>query len=290
MRLLRTILSALCILAGALSILGWAVGGIAVDAVEDGTAVVGFTDRALESDAVQETLAASVTDEVVEWLDDQGLSLGATALEDGLQSLFEALVGSEVFQDVVVSQAEEARAQIADALTDETREKAPLVVVVEVDSLVAEQLEDSPLVGAAASRLDIAPVEVVVMEADTFEHARTAYKILAFLAQYGLWLGAGLVVAGLVISPRRAWFIPKLLLAIGVMSLGAWAALTFMGVDAIVALVPGGDDSAVKALVSGVLTEESVPMLTARTLWVGLAALAGAVVFGLLARAMNGRR
>ncbi|WP_062202068.1 hypothetical protein [Demequina salsinemoris] len=288
MRLLRTVLSALCILAGAVSILGWAVGGIAVDAVEDGTAVVGFTERAVSAEPVQEALAGTVTDEVLGWLEEQGVSFASSDLEDTLDSLFESLVGSDLFQDLVVAQAEDSRRQIAEALTDESREAAPLVLEVEVDSLLADQL--TPVVGSLASRIDIAPVEIVVMDADTFEHARTAYKILAFLAQYGLWLGIGLVVAGLLVSPRRAWFLPKLLLAVGVMSLLAWGALTFMGVDAVVALVPGGDDGALTALVSGVLSEDSLPTLEQRTLWVGLGALAGAVVLGLLARALSGRR
>jgi len=289
MKLLRTIVSALCILAGAFSVVGGAVSTVAVDAVEDGTAVVGFTERALASDQVQDLLAATVTDEVGAWFADQGIDVDALGLTGSISLVFRTLVESDVFQDVVVAQAEETRQQVADALTDDSREPAPFVLVVEVDNLVAGQLEDLPVIGAIADQMDIAPLEVVVMDADTFESTRSAYRVMEWLAQYGLWIGVALVVIGLLVSPRRAWFLPKLLAAIGVMSLIAWLALTFLGADAIVAIIPGGDDGAVRTLVGGVLAEDTLADLTSRTLWVGVGSLAGAAVLSVVAAFLNKR-
>lgn len=290
MRLLRTIISALCILAGALSIVGWAISSVAVDAVEDGSAVIGFTDRALDSEAVQDTIAGSMTDEVAAWLEERGVSLDALGAVDTVQDLFKALVETEAFQALVTDQAEAARQQIADALTDEARSPAPLVIVVDADSLVAERLEGVAVLGTVSDAVDIAPVEVVVMDADTFEQARDAYGLMELAAQYGLWAGIGLVVVGLLVSPRRAWFLPKLLLAVGVLALLAWGVVQMMGVDGVLFVLPGGPDGALGSVVGGLLSEESGDALMQRTLWVGLGALAGAAVLALIVSGFKARR
>ncbi|WNM28521.1 hypothetical protein RN607_05820 [Demequina capsici] len=290
MKLLRTIISALCILAGALSIVGWAISSVAVRAVEDGTAVVTITERALDSEAVQSRIADAMTGEVGDWLAGRGVDLQGLGLSDVVGNLLRNVAGSDAFKTLVADQAEAARQQIAEALTDDSRAAAPLVVVVDVDSLVADQLNGVAVLGSVASAVDIAPVEVVVMDADTFERARTAYHVMELAAQYGLWMGIGLVVVGLLVSPRRAWFLPKLLLAIGVMAMVAWGLVRALGTDGVLALLPGGRDGALGTVVGGVLTDEASASLMQRTLWVGLGGLAGATVLALVVRALQGRR
>ena len=75
MRLLRTLASAVLILAGATLIALWAVGGVVVRAVEDGSAVHGIAATALDDPLIRAAMAEETTAQAVEALADAGLDL-----------------------------------------------------------------------------------------------------------------------------------------------------------------------------------------------------------------------
>ncbi|WP_084103379.1 hypothetical protein [Demequina sp. NBRC 110056] len=290
MRGLRTLLSALCILAGTLLIAGWAVSSVVVRAVEDGTALRGITEHAMDSAAVRSEVAAQVTAQVLDALADAGITVGGTLIEQAVEGALDSAVASPAFRDAVLDEADAAHAQFADALADPARESAPLVLDVDVSGAVNARIDDIPAVGGAIPDVDVPLVGIEVMDAATFDSAREGYARVAWVAAWGLWVGLGLLALGIVVSHRRRWFVAKVLVLLGVICLAVGAAIALLGPETVATLVPGGRDGALGSLWHDVLADEAAPVVMERSFWIAGAALVGAAIAGLVASMAGGRR
>jgi len=286
----RTLVSAVCILLGAALIASWAVSSVLVRAVEDGTALRGIAERALDSSQVREAIAAEATDRALGAIADAGAGAAGPLIDGAIETAMRRAVDSPQFAEAALNAVDDAHAQFAAALTDSLREPAPLVIEVDVSDTINGRIDDLPAVGEAIPDVSVPPVRVEVLDAATFETTRAAYSRVEWAAAWGLWAGIGALTVGIVVSARRRWFVAKTLLAVGVISLGFGAAIAVFGPETIVRFVPGGGEGAWATLWRDVLTEEAAPVVTTRALWLGAAALAGAAIAAAVAALAGGRR
>lgn len=287
--MIRTLVSALSIVAGALFVSVWAVSQVAVDAVEDGTAVVNLTSAVLDSPVAIEHLSNSLGDATIDAVGDQGINLQALGLDGVVRDQVTRVVESEAFATEVERQVGQSRQQLADALTDESRAPAPLTLELDASPLINQRLDEVPGIGQSLPDITLAPFLVDAASAQTVEDARTAYGYMEFAAAWFLWIGLAFVVLGFVISARKRWFVAKALLAVGVFSLGIWALLTLVSPETLAGWLPG-DSTSAGAIVLQTFASESAPSVAQRMLWWGLFALVGSAIFGLIGAATRGKR
>ncbi|WP_297082890.1 hypothetical protein [uncultured Demequina sp.] len=285
---LRTVVSAICIIVGAFLVAAWAVSSVVVNAVEDGTALRGIAERALDTPAVRAAIASDATDRALGAIADAGAGAVVPLVEGAIATGIDAAVDSPGFKEAALDAVDDAHAQFTEALTDALREPAPLVIEVDVSDAINARIDDLPAVGEVIPEVTVPPVAVEALDAETFETTRSAYARIAWTAAWGLWCGIASLTIGILVSARRRWFVPKVLLALGVISLAFGAAIAVLGPETITRFVPGGDDGALSTLWRDVLTEEAAPVVMRRATWLGAAALAGAAVAAAFA-ALTGR-
>lgn len=289
MRALRTLVSALCILAGAVLIVASLASSYAVRAVEEGTALGAVARTALSVPAVVDSLSARAQDHVLGSLEERGLDPAAVGLDDDLRAVVDDAVRSEAFDDALIAAADDSHAQFARALSDPDRSSAPLTLQVDVSPIVNARIDDLPAVGAIAPDVSVAPIPIEVLDAAAMDDARAGYAAMQWLAQWGLWAGIALLVVGTLVSHRRRWFVAKALLALGVLSLGFGLVVRFVAPETVVAVLPGGNAGTLGTLWAQTFTEEAAEPIANRAMLIGAAALAIAAVAALLGRSV-GRR
>lgn len=285
MRALRTLASALAILAGATLVVLWMVSWLAIKAVEDGAATESIVVVALKNPAVTTKIGSEVRDGAFGALSDQGIDLEAWGLGDAAAESITSLVETEEFRDSVVEQVAAAREQLHDALTDPDRPPGPFEIAIDTSDLVNDTIDQIAVVGGNLPDLAVAPVRIEVVSADTFEKARTGYDRMEFAKRYFLWAGLAFIVLGMVVSTRKRFVIAKFFAAVGVFSLGAYGALVWVGPERIAGWLPGGGDGSWGRVVTGIIAEEALPAVTSRLLLAGgvaLTAAAGAAGVGWL--------
>lgn len=280
---LRTILSALTIVLGALLIATWAVSQVAVNIVQDGRAATSITTALLDSPEAWVDVSGDLSAAAIDAIDDTGIDTGALGLDGVIEDQVSGLVHSEAFAAEAERQVTAAEGQFTAALTDAERPSGPLVLMMDASPLVNQRIDELPLVGSVVPDLTLAPIPVQIADADTIDDARAAYGLMELAATWFVWIGIALMVIGLTVSGRRRWFLAKTLLAVGVISLGVWALLTLASPDTIAGWLPGGSDSGVGAVVVQAFAAESAPPIAQRMLWWGVIALVGAAVFALVA-------
>ncbi|WP_062529618.1 hypothetical protein [Demequina rhizosphaerae] len=279
MRALRTVLSALLILAGASLIALWAVSGVVVKAVEDGTAVHAIAERALADDVIVDAVGDAIADGALDALADAGLDLSLLGLDDVVRSAIEGAARTRDFRTAVLAQVDDAHGQLSAELTAEKREPGPLVIDIDPSDYVNGQIDQIPVVGEAAPEVAIAPVPVEVMDAEAFDDVRRGYGLIELAQRWALWAGIALIVLGLFVTQRLRWFMAKAGLAVGVIAGGLWLALRWWGVDGIAAVLPGGADGTAGSALVRIVSEDTVAMLEDRLSVIALIGLAVAAVF-----------
>lgn len=288
--IVRTLISALTIVVGALMIAAWAVGQMVVSAVTDGTAIEALTATVLDSPTALTRISSDLGDAAMTKVATEWPGAEALGVEVPIRGAISGLVHSDEFASTVQTQVGLARVQVAHELTDETRESGPLVLDLDVSSMINARIGAIPRVGGFAPDVALAPVPVEVVSAKTFDDARAAYGFLNFAATWFLWAGIALLVLGVVISARRRWFLAKALLAVGVFLFVAGAVLWLAGPTTVAGWIPGGSGGDTRAIIIGSLASESTPSMSGRMMWWGVIGLVGSAVFALLAAAMGRKK
>jgi hypothetical protein len=142
----------------------------------------------------------------------------------------------------------------------------------------------TPIIQGALGATTVAVVPVQVASAQQFNDWRAAYRVAAFGRS---WFGIGggaLLLTGLLLSPRRRWFLPTALLLLGLCA-GAVA----LGLHTIEDQGPDQSGDAT-ALARDVITRVGLTDLVPTATTVAWAALAGAVVLTFIVLASGGRR
>lgn len=290
MTTLRTLLSALSILAGATLVVLWLLSWMAINLVEDGAATESVVVVALESPVVVDRIGVEVKDQAFEALADRGIDLDVWGVGDAAAESFTSLAQTDEFQEAVIDQVETAREQLHDELRDPDRPRAPFDIAIDASDLINDRIEQ--LTGAVVDvpSLSVAPVRIEVVSADTFEQVRTGYARAEFAKKYFLWAGLGFIVLGLLVSTRKRFVIAKFLAAVGVFSLVAYAALTWVGPAGLSAWLPDGGGDSWGKVFADLIADDALSAVTGRLLLASGLALAGAAVATLLGFMAGGSR
>mgnify|MGYP000336108043 CR=1 FL=1 len=280
---MRTLVSALSIVAGALMIVGWLIATPVVSIIEDGSLATSVTERFFDDDALLGQASDAVAERAVEALAERGLSGGA--VESGVGLAVDALAQSDAFAAVVIAAVDSQREEIAAQLTDPDREPAALTVAVDLSGAVNDTIDDVPVVGSAAPDVALAPIEIQLADADRTEQLRTGYRVASWLQQWGLWAGLALLVLGLLVSKRKKWLIPKFAGALAVACL-AVAAIYYLDLAVPLAEAMPGP---VQSLVAGAIADETADQVQWNALMLGAGAAVVAVVSTLIVRALHRR-
>lgn len=290
MKALRTLVSALCILAGATLVVLWLLSWMAINLIEDGTATESVVVVALESPAVVDKIGTEVKDQAFDALADRGIDLDVWGVGDLAADSFTSLAQTDEFRDAVIAQIQTAREQLHDELTDPDRPRAPFDVAINASDLINDRIDQ--LTGAVVDvpTLSVAPVRIEVVSADTFEQVRTGYARVEFAKKYFLWAGLAFIVIGLLVSTRRRFVIAKFLAAVGVFSLVAYAVLVWVGPAGLSGWIPDGGDESWGKVFADLIAEDALPSVTGKLLLASGVALAGAAVATLLGFMAGGSR
>lgn len=278
----RSLVSALIIVVGASLIASWAVAGVVVRAVEDGTAVTGIVERSLEDPAVVEALGDSVTQAALGALDKRGIDLERLRLDELFGNLVTEAVDSDVFATAVLLVVEASHEQLSEQLTASLASPAPLVIEVDLSTWVNTQIDGIPVVGAVVPDVQVPSVTFTVLDAATFQEVRSAYDLVEFFAVWALWIGIAVVVIGMFVTGRLRWFLTKLGGVLGAIAGGLYLLLHYGGLESLAAVLLGGSNSTLAHLVTGVVTEAAVPALELRLLTVAAWSLIGGLIFFLI--------
>lgn len=290
MSALRTLVSAVCILAAAFLIAWWAVASVIINEIEDGTAIKGITARALDSPAVLSALSADLTSRSIAALNQQGVDVRALGLDDDLESVISRAVSTEAFRATVLDQVDDAHGQVTEQLTDSLSEPAPLTVSVDLSSSLNARIDELGGLAAAAPDIAVSPVTIDVLDEEQFAQTRSAYERTVWAKERGLWFGLALLAVGLLVSQRRRWFFAKLLTVLGLLCVIFGGAVALIGPETITTFMPGGVDGSLSTMWREVLTAEAAPIVMERAMWIGGGALVAALVATLLGAMLGGRR
>lgn len=238
MSALRTLASALCIVAGALLLATWAASTATLAAIEDKTVIEDATARAIATDAAQDALVSSGTTAVLAALGDAGFDTDVPGLEGITRGIIEAAVTSDAFARTVHSQTASIRIQVVNSLNEDV--EAPIVVTLDFSDDVNARLSQIPVIGDSIPTIQVPGVPVQVMDAESAHTARATWDSLHFAKKWCGWLGLALVALGLVVSHRRRWYFAKLALAVGAIAAIVWAVLRALEPQSLAERLPGG--------------------------------------------------
>lgn len=290
MRLVRTLVSAISILAGALLIVGWATSSIVVRSVEEGTALTSMAATAFDLPGVLSAFSTQVQDQTLDSLSERGIEADALGVEGEVRSAVDSAVTSPAFEDAVMVQVAAVQDSFLAELTADDREPAPLVLAVDVSSLVNARIDDAGRVGDLAPDVTVAPVELQVLNAEAMENSRKGYAGAAWLAAWGLWVGLACLAVGVLVSHRRRWFVSKALLAVGVLCLVFAAVVAFVRPESVMSVLPGGLDGMLGQVWEDTVTSNEAGSVATRAALIGAACLAGSVLMAAVGRLVGSRR
>lgn len=270
MKLLRSLTAGLCILLGVAMLIVWALSFGVTKLVTNGDVVATAASGALDNDEVTGLVVEQVDGRINAELEGQGLDLSALGLDGTLTSLVTTLVESDQFSATITDAVSEAHADFEAQLTDPDREPAPLVLSLDVGASITRTLSDTPLIGDAIGAAEVEPVEVPVMEAEPFERVRGVYKWIDRAARWAGWIGLALLVVGLLVSPRKQWFLPKLFFGLGIASGFGYLFAWWLSAERLAAIAPGGEDGALAEFARAAISDDFLDRTQGR---LGVAAL-----------------
>ncbi|MEX0913827.1 MAG: hypothetical protein WDZ57_02630 [Demequina sp.] len=280
---IRTVLSALAIVSGAICVIGWSLGSLMVGAVTSGDVVARVAVSSMDNPAVTSALSAQVSGRVLAGFERQGVDVAGLGLEGTVTSAVESTIESQAFADEVEAQAAQAREQIERELTRDGRPPGPLVLSFDVSGVINDRLQGIPIVGLLVPEVTVESVEYEAVDADTFETARTSYGWAVFASQWGLWLSLALLASGLLISQRRRWFLAKFALAVGVFAAVTWAVATWSQSGDVTSLTPDQVPTSLGEVLGAALQGETAQVIADRAAFMAIIALVVAVVLGAIA-------
>ncbi len=287
MKIVRRMLAALAIVAGVIMLIVWALALFTVRTIEDGTLVTNLATSALDNPAVEKLVVDKSQSAVHASLKDQGVNLKKLGLDGAVDDLVAAIVKSDTFSELVKSAVESAHEDLKRQLTEEGAAGTPLSINIDVSVLINESLANAPVIGSAIPDVAVQPVSVEVLDGNSFDRVRHVYTWVQRIARWAGWVGLALIVAGIVLTPNKRWFVPKMLFWLGGLSILAWFAVGTLDAERIAGFLPGGRDGSLGSAVAEYFPQATLDSVAAKTLVVGLVALAAAVALSLVIRAIG---
>lgn len=283
MKRLRTIVSAVAILMGAVLVVAWCGAWLLLSALNDGAVARTMAQAALSKPVVTDRIGDEISSRATVSLAGVGIDLSVIGADRALREAIIEWTGSPEFKKLVIDQVDAASQQLRVELARNDRPAGPFSVSIDVSAAVNTQVDEVPLIGPHMPDIVLAPVRVEVISSDNFVEARDAYSRLEFAQMYFLWMGIALVAVALAVSTRRRYVIAKFLIAVGAMALGLVGVLTFVAPDYLAGRLPGGDDGAWGRLALEAFQNATLPGMS-KTLAIigGGTLLAGALMMVML--------
>lgn len=281
----RSALSTVLALFGVLTLLGWLACTMALRALEDGPAFASAASKMASSPVLRNEVATRASDQVLRKLAASGVDIEGLGLDRVIRRLTGAAVTTPAFQAGWTKAAADAHDEILAQLKEPNRKAAPVAVNVDVVALIGgTDTAVTPIIQGALGDQTVAVVSVQVADAQQFNNWRTAYRVAEFGRKWFAIGGGALLLAGLLISPRRRWFLPITLLMLGVCAGGL-----ALGLHALDARGPDQAGSAT-AVAADVIRKVGLADLIPTATTVAWAAIGGAVVLSFIFLASGGGR
>lgn len=284
MKTVRYIASAFLVLLGSMVIVAWGLAQKSAESIENGTAGEALVVSVVQSEQTADVIADGVVTVLDEQIEGQVGAIVLNLLSDEIHDVVYDIVQSDQFQSVLLTSADRAQNYFLAELSDPDREPAPFGIYLELGERINSRIDEVPIVGPLIPELEFAPVEVEIIPADTFEDIRTGFSALLWAATWFIWIGIVLLAAGIAIAPRWKRFLPRALLAAGIVGLAIAFTLNFFGPRTVANFVPGGAEGGIGTLMEDVVVGTALAPITNILLTLALIALALAVIFILAVR------
>jgi len=283
MKGLRTVVSAIAILAGAAFVVAWGGAWLLLAAVDDGVVARTMARTALATPSVSATIADEMMTRTTYSLSSHGIDLKALGAEAAVRTALAEWTKSEDFRQTVLDQVDAAREKLREDLASPDRPQGPFTISIDISGTVNKQLGEVPVIGSRIPTVAVAPVQVEVVSADSFTKARSAYSRLEFANRYFLWIGGAFVALALAVSARRSYVIAKFLMAVGAMALVLVAVVTILTPGRLASFMPGGDQGTWGRIAFQAFSDATLPGMRQTVAIVGAAAIvAGALMATIL--------
>lgn len=280
----------MAILVGATFVVMWGGSWVALTAIDDGAVARTLVRSALSTPAVTAAIGEAIETQASASLARQGIDVEAPGISMQLSDSIGALATSKEFKTAVLAEVDAAQSRLSEELSRDDRAEGPFVVSVDITAMVNDRLEEVFVTGSETPEATLAPVEVEMVSAKTFEEARTAYSRLEYAKSLFLWAGLVFVGLGLAVSTRRHFVVPKFLIAAGAMTWAVVAVLTFASSARLTSLLPGGEEGTWGSLLAQSFADDALPGIRRTLAIVGLVALVVGGVTTLVAKSLGGTR
>lgn len=288
MKYVRIVGSAFLVLLGSMLIVVWALSLQAVRSIEDGTAAEKLVTTTLESPQTADFVADQVQAALAEQIDSQAGDIALVLLDDQIHDGLVAFLQSDAFLTTVKTTGNAAQDRLLAAISDPDREPGPLAIDIELGSRINTAIDSIPVVGGFIPDIDFPEYSVEIVDAATFEDVRSGYAAMTWAATWFIWIGLVFIAAGVAVAPRWRRFLPRALVAAGLVGIAIALVLGTMGPRTVAAFMPGGRDGGLGTLVEDVVGDAALAPVTDILLTLGLIALALAAVWALAVRFVPG--
>jgi len=282
-KVLRTVVSAIAILAGAALLVTSLTALLVTRAVEDGAVSESAIRATLRNPMVMDPVVAHIDQSAVGALANAGVDVDAPGLSDALHALLAELANDDDFVASLASPINDAMGRLHRELTEPGRPPAPFSVSIDASDSVNGQLGKLPAVGESLPSLALPPVEIELIRAERFEQARETYSRIEYARSTLWWAGLLVLALGLLVSPRKRFFAAKALAVVGAMSLAVALALAVETPERVRSMLPAASDAMWGQLVTDTLATQTLPEFRFTLVMVGFGALAMAAVAAVLA-------
>lgn len=281
----RTALSTVLVLFGVVALAAWLACTMVLRAIEDGPGFASAAGEMVSSPVLRNEVASRASDQALRKIAASGVDIEGLGLDRVIRGLMSAAVASPAFREGWAKAAADAHDEILAQLKEPNRKSAPVDIDVDVVALIGgtDSSVTSIIQGALGDRT-VAVVPVQVASAQQFNDWRTGYRVATFGRSWFAIGGGALLLVGLLLSPRRRWFLPTVLLLLGVCAGALVVGLRALAAQA--AQQSGDSATLVLDVVNRVGLMDLVPTVTT----VAWAAAGGAVVLSIVLLASGGRR
>lgn len=278
MKVLRGFLSAVLTTLGVLSLLVWLVARFAVSTVEDGSIMRSIASTALDQSAFRGVISDQASNIAISDL--QAVGVDTVLFEPLIRALIADTVASDEFRVEFLGSVDGAREDLQAQLMARGS-LAPLVLHMDVSNLVTTVLGAVPGLVELAGTIEVDPISIELVDSNGVSNVRSVYGWAQSARDWAGWLGLALIFLGVLISPKRLYVIPRVMMSLGIAALVLWAALRLFG-DKLNDIGNGANDGKFGEWISKFLPTEKVASLSSLCWRWGIALTLGALALYLI--------
>ena len=273
MNVVRSVVSALTPVLGAVLIAVWLLLQALMPLVEGGAPVRAITEQALKSPTLVAAVSAEVSDEIGRALANNGIDVVAMGVDDYVEQVIANTMGSRVVQQALMRQADDVYDQLIEQLKHPKRTVDPFTLELDLTDLVEARVTDLSALGIAPGELNVPTVNAHVLDGKEAKQVRDGYAAAQWMQSWLLWIALGVMVVGVLLSRHRQWLFAKEFFTLGITMFAVGGTVAWLGPEAIAGWLPDGGYEALSNLWVEVIREEVVPTVMRSSFIVGTVAV-----------------